>query len=226
MQKIPPIANTRDVSGQAKTTLQQNQTDKKKQKMKNILTLILIATLATTSYGQVDKAIWDSLKTVTTENYELKVPYKWRQMPIGGQGPEQMFEASGLALPVSFNGSPVMVTIFVVKQDGENLDDCKDKCLDGYRTNPDREFPKKFKDGQEKIKLASGQDAYFLNTRFYRQSKGLNQSRFDLVVYSDKAQSGYIYTLSIQYSDNDYKFETDNELADFAKQLYSYLILK
>lgn len=208
-----------------------NVTDKNKQtktndEMKNILTLILIATLSTTSYGQVDKAIWDSLKTVTTENYELKVPYKWRQMPTGGQGPEQMFEASGLALPVSFNGSPIMVTIFVVKQDGKNLDDCKDKCLSGYRANPDREFPKKYKDGQEKIKLASGQDAYFLNTRFYRQSKGLNQSRFDLVVYSDKAQSGYIYTLSVQYSDKDYKFETDNQLADFAKKLYSYLTIK
>ncbi len=179
-----------------------------------------------TAFGQVDPTVWDSLKTVSTDNYEFKFPYKWRQMPTGGQGPEQLLEASGLALPASFNGSPVMVTIFYVKQDGKNLDDCKDKCLSGYRANSDREFPKKFKDGQEKIKLASGQDAYLLNTRFYRQSKGLNQSRFDLVVYSDKAQSGYIYTLSIQYSDNDYKFETDNKLADIAKKLYSYLTLK
>jgi hypothetical protein len=147
-------------------------------------------------------------------------------MPTGGQEPEQLLEASGLALPVSFNGSPVMVTIFFVKQDGKNLDDCKDKCLSGYRANPDREFPKKFKDGQEKIKLASGQEAYFLNTRFYRQSKDLNQSRFDLVVYSDKAQSGYIYTISIQYFDKDYNFETNHKLADFAKKLYSYLTLK
>lgn len=194
--------------------------------MKKLLTLFLIATLATTVYGQVDKAVWDSLKTVTTDNYALKVPYKWRQMPTGGQGPEQMFEASGLALPTMFNGSPVMLTIFVAKQDGKDLDACKDKCLGGYRENPDREFPKKFKDGVEKIKLAGGQEAYFLNTRFYRKSKGLNQSRFDLVVYSDKAKAGYIYTVSIQYADNDYKFETDNNLSDFAKKLYSYLTLK
>ena len=194
--------------------------------MRKILAFIVITTLATNAYGQVDQTIWDSLKTVTTNNYQLKVPYKWLQMPTGGQVTEQLFEASGLALPVMFNGSPVMVTIFVVKQDGKNLDDCKDKCLDGYRENLDREFPKKFKDGQEKIKLTGGQDAYFLNTRFYRQSKGLNQSRFELVVYSDKAQRGYIYTLSIQYSDNDYKFETDNKLSDFAKKLYSYFALK
>jgi len=194
--------------------------------MKKLLTLFLIATLVTTVYGQVDKAVWDSLKTVTTDNYELKVPYKWRQMPTGGQGPEQMFEASGLALPTIFNGSPVMLTIFIVKQDCKDLDACKDKCLGGYRENPDREFPKNFKDGVEKIKLAGGQEAYFLNTRFYRKSKGLNQSRFDLVVYSDKAKAGYIYTVSIQYADNDYKFETDNNLSDFAKKLYFYLILK
>ncbi|MCK9562059.1 MAG: hypothetical protein M0R02_04990 [Bacteroidales bacterium] len=136
-----------------------------------------------------------------------------------------ILKPSGLALPATFNGAPVMVTIFFVKQDGKNLDDCKNKCLSGYRSNTDREFPKKFKDGQEKIKLTNGQDAYFLNTRFYRKSKGLNQSRFDLVVYSDKVKIGYIYTVSIQYSDNNYKFETDNNLTDFAKKLYNYLTL-
>jgi len=192
--------------------------------MKKLLTIIL-TTLSAIAFGQVDPTIWDSLKTVTTDNYELKVPHKWRQIPTNGKGPEQYFEASGLALPAMANSSPVMVTIFFVKQDGKNLEDCKDKCLNGYRENPDREFPKKFKDGQEKFKLTGGQEAYFLNTRFLRKSKGLNQSRFDLVVYSDKAKAGYIYTISIQYADNDYKFETDNNLTDLAKKLYSYLTL-
>jgi hypothetical protein len=140
----------------------------------------------------------------------------------GQQGPEQMLEASGLALPATFNSAPVMVTIFIVKQNGKNLDEIKQNCLNGYRENPDREFPIKFKDGQEKIKLMSGQDAYFLNTRFYRKSKGLNQSRYDLVLFSDKANEGYIYTLSIQYSDNEYKFEADNGLTYFAKKLFGY----
>ncbi|MFM9948078.1 MAG: hypothetical protein ACKV1O_09085 [Saprospiraceae bacterium] len=192
--------------------------------MNKLLTIILMI-WTVTAFGQADQTIWDSLKTVTTDNYTLKTPYKWRQMPTGGQGPEQFFEASGLALPATFNGAPVMVTIFFVKQDGKNLDDCKDKCLTGYRDNPDRAFHKKFKDGQEKIVLTGGQEAYFLNTRFYRKSKGLNQSRFDLVVYSDKAKAGYLYTVSIQYADNDYKFETENNLADFAKKLYSYFTL-
>src|SRR5438128_1101991 len=135
--------------------------------MKKLLIFFSATIFTITAFGQVDQTIWDSLKTVSTANYEFKIPYKWRQMPTRGQGPEQLFEASGLALQPSFNGSPVMVTIFFVKQDGKNLDECKDKCLNGYRVNPDREFPKKFKDGQEKITLASGQDANLLNTRFY-----------------------------------------------------------
>ncbi len=195
--------------------------------MKRILPLLVLVIFYTTAFSQVNNAIWDSLKTVTTDNYEFQFPYKWRQIPMSGQkGPEQMLEASGLALPGMVNGSPVMMTIFIVKQDGKDLDDCKNKCLIGYRENPDREFPENFKDGQEKIKLTSGDHAYFLKTRFYRKSKGLNQSRFDLVTYSQKANSGYIYTVSIQYSDKDYKFETTNQLSDFAKKLYVYFTIK
>ncbi|WP_207432580.1 hypothetical protein [Sabulibacter ruber] len=191
----------------------------------NKLITVILAFLTISAYGQVDQSIWDNLKTVSTENYEIKFPSKWRYIPTGGQGPEQLIEASGQALPAIMNGSPVMITIFFVKQDGRNLEDCKDKCLNGYRSKPDREFPEQFIDGQEKITLAQGEEAYLLNTRFYRKSKGLNQSRFDLVVYSDKAKAGYIYTVSVQYADNEYRFEEENNLAGFAKRLYSYLKL-
>jgi hypothetical protein len=190
--------------------------------MKKNLTILLIAhTVAT--FGQVNPAIWDTLKTVKTDNYEFEIPNKWEQrLMTGPDVPEQMIEASGLAFPEMFNGSPVILTIFIVKQDSKNLDDCKERCLLGYRANPDREFPEKFKDRQEKITLPGGQDAYFLSTRFFRKSKGLNQSRFDLVVFSNKAKAGYLYTVSIQYADDDYKFETENKLPDFSKKLYSY----
>lgn len=48
-----------NLNGQTKT----NKT------MRKLLTIILIATLATTAYGQLDQAIWDSLKTASTDNY-------------------------------------------------------------------------------------------------------------------------------------------------------------
>jgi len=194
-------------------------------KIMNKLLTIILSIFTIISFGQVEQAIFDSLKTISTDNYELKVPYQWREVPTGEYGPEKFFEASGLALPYSLNGSPVKVTIFFGKQQGKNLDDCKDKCLDGYKENTDREFPKDFIDGKEKIKLPDGQEAYFLNTRFHRKSNGLNQSRFDLIVYSNNEKTGYIYTVSIQYADDSYKFEIDNNLADFAKKLFSYLTI-
>ncbi len=190
-----------------------------------IILIIILTIFNITAFGQTDQAIWSNLRTIKTDYYELKVPSDWRQMPTLGQGPELLLEASGRAFPPAYNGWPVIVTVFFVKQDGTNLENCKEKCLDGYRENPDRVFPEKFRDGQERVKLTDNQEAFFLNTRFYRKSKGLNQTRFDLVVYSDKAKSGYIYTVSIQYADGDYQFETDNNLAEFAKKLYSYLTL-
>ena len=187
------------------------------------LFVLFFSTLTFISNAQFDKHIWDNLDTIKTDSYQLQVPSGWRHLPsLGGQGPEQFFEASGVAFPRMYNGAPVMVTIFVVKQDGKDLEECKDECFKGYRENDDRQFPKDFQDGQEKIQLTSGQQAYFLNTHFYRKSKGLNQSRFDLVVYSDNAKTGYLYTISIQYSDDKYKFENDNDLTGFSKKLFSY----
>ncbi|MES2388712.1 MAG: hypothetical protein V4543_11990 [Bacteroidota bacterium] len=190
------------------------------------LTALFFALLPFASFAQVDPLIWNKLKTISSENYEFKVPENWRAMPTGQQGPEQLLEASGLALPKDYNSKPVIVTLFFVKQEGNSLDVCKDKALSGYHSNPDRVFPADFTDGAEKTKTAAGQDAWFLNTRFFRKSKGLNQSRYDFVVWSGKAKAGYLYTLSVQYDDPDYDFEKDNKLEEFARKLYGYLKVK
>ena len=192
--------------------------------MKYILTLIIIPILTLSVHGQVDPAIWDSLKNIKTENYEFKVPYKWRQMSaIGDQ--EEYIDADGLMLPATFNGSPVIVTVFVFKQEATSVEDAKNKRIEKSVKNRDREFADNIKYNVEKIKLSSGQDAYFLSTRFHRKSKHLNQSRFSLVVYSEKSKMGYSYTLAVEYNDSSYKFETDNNLSEFAKKLYGYFNL-
>jgi hypothetical protein len=192
--------------------------------MKQFLTaLLLLPALA--GYGQVSPASWNQLRSIKAPGYELQVPDQWRVLPVRGPGPEQFFEASGLALPASFDGAPVVTTVFVVRQQGQDLADCKQKCLSGYRDNPDREFPAGYQPGETKIKLASGQDAWLLSTHFYRPSKGLNQSRYDLVTYSPTARTGYLYTVSVQYRSSDYQFEQANDLAGFASRLYSYFRL-
>ena len=52
--------------------------------MKKLFTILTVLFFKMTVLGQVDPTIWDSLKTVSTDNYEFKIPYKWRQLPSGG----------------------------------------------------------------------------------------------------------------------------------------------
>lgn len=143
-----------------------------------------------------------------------------------GNVAEQTFDATTFYFADSFNMAPIIAGVFVITQPASDLEDAKEKCLIGYRTNADRVFPKDFTDGQKEYILSSGQKAYLLNTRFYRTSKRLNQSRYDLVVYSDKAKQGYLITVSVQYKDDTYQFEKDNRLAEFANKVYSFFELK
>ena len=46
------------------------------------------------------------------------------------------------------------------------------------------------------------------------------------IVLSNKAKKGFLVTVSVQYKDDSYLFETTNHLEDFAKRLYSYFKLK
>ena len=189
--------------------------------------MMMIAVLISMNViAQTDCKMWDSLLTISSQFYVIKIPAEWRDKSTLTRGPEKYFEGSGVGLPVTYNGGPVIVTAFMVKDEGSNLDECKESCLNGYRANPDRVFPLMYRDGEEKIELGSGTNAYILNTRFYRKSKELNQSRFDLVVYSEKAKAGYLYTLSVQYLDENYKFERDYKLLQFAKKLFSFVIIK
>lgn len=191
--------------------------------MKHLITVLGLM-LSLTAFSQNDNEIWTDTDTISTDLYEFQVPAAWRnlgEMLRDGQGPEQYFEASGQGLPVSFNGGPVQVTVFLVKLDDSNLKDAKKGVVDGYFSNPDRVFKNEKDYEEETMTLADSSEAVLLNTRFYRKSKGLNQSRYDLVTFSKKHKTAYMFTISVQYVDDTYSFETDNNLKDYAKKLYS-----
>jgi hypothetical protein len=179
------------------------------------------------SSAQEDPVLWKQIKTVTSEDYEFRVPETFRQLPTpSGKNPEQFFEANGVGLPITFNQGPVIVTIFLVRERCSSLEDCKHECLEGYRLNSDRVFSAGWQDRQEKLSLGNGQEAWLLHTRFYRSSKGLHQSRFDLVVHSDKAKAGYVFTLSVQHGDASYKIEADLNIPAYGKSLFSHFQLR
>jgi|SRR5262245_22266001 len=194
--------------------------------MRNVVFLVPFCFLSFFVFAQEDPVVWRQLKTITNEHYHLRVPENFRQIRNLGRGLEQFFEASGVGLPITFNQGPVIVTIFLMRESCSSLDDCKRQCLEGYRINRDRVFSADWQDTQEKLPLENGDEAWLLHTRFYRQSKGLHQSRFDLVAYSNKAKAGYLYTLSVQHVDGTYKVEGDLGIPAFAKALFSRFQLR
>lgn len=194
---------------------------------KIIIAIWILILSSLTGYAQSEDDTWKNLVVKETEYYKFSVPESWMEIQtVAGTNPEQQFEASGKFLPITYNNAPVIVSIFIVKMEADNLKEAKEKTVKGYRLNTDREFAKGFSHEEKTIKLKSGEKAYLLNTRFYRKSKELNQSRYDLVVYSPKAKCAYFYTLSVQYDDAEYKFEQKYKLKEIAKKLYESFQLK
>ena len=194
--------------------------------MRFLFSLFFISCMWSTAWAQERDTTWGDLAAIETEFYYLVVPANWLNIGGVGNNVDQNFDGTGMFFSDSFNTAPVLVGLFVMTESANSLTEAKDKCLKGYRSNPGREFPQSFKEGQEKITLVSGQPAWILNTRFYREAKQLNQSRFDLVVYSEKAKQGYLITVSVQYKDDSYAFEKDNRLMEFAKRIFSYFQVK
>jgi hypothetical protein len=191
----------------------------------NLLVAVLFL-YSQTLLSQTDTTIWNDMKKVEGDNYSFYVPQKWRDMDMTMYKMLHYYEASGLAFPLTYNGNnPVIVILTMVKMKQDNLEDIKKEISEGYSENPDRVFPDNFKFEIEEFTLGSSEKAYLINTRFYRKSKGLQQSRFDLAIYSGKAKLGYMFTISIQYSDETYHFENDFRLKDFSKKFYSYFSL-
>jgi hypothetical protein len=192
----------------------------------NKLIIAILIIFSVHNYSQIDSTIWNDVKQVKADDYSFYVPSKWKDLDMKSYGMLHYYEASGLAFPISFNGGPVIVILSFVRMENKNsLEEVKESIQRGYSENKDRVFPENFNYETEEFILKSSEKAWLINTRFFRTSKNLNQSRFDLGIYSEKSGNAYMYTISIQYSDDTYKFEKDYKLKDFARKVYSYFSL-
>jgi hypothetical protein len=170
--------------------------------------------------------VWDDLVQKEGEGYRLSVPAAWRNMDMTSYGLAEFFEASGRILPASHDGAPVIVTVFLSHFGAPSLDGAKRETVEGYGQNPDRVFPDDLTHEERQFTLKGSQPAYLVNTRFYRKSKGLHQSRFDLMAFSEKSQTAYLYTLSVQYYDGSYGLEEEFQLRAIAEKLFGYFELE
>ncbi|MFH1722410.1 MAG: hypothetical protein ABH950_07395 [Candidatus Altiarchaeota archaeon] len=161
---------------------------------------------------------------VETKSYVFFAP-KWRDSTDLYKSMDVHFESylvgSGKGVfPFRYNNMPVIPTLWLMKDEQESLESLKTDWVSGYTENPDRVFPRDFKIEPKKIELKSGEDAYFIHLRFFRTSKDLNQSRFDLITFDKDTNEGYEMTISIQYEGEFEKAEKDLKLKEFAEQVF------
>lgn len=170
--------------------------------------------------------VWDDLVVKEGDGFRLSAPSAWRGMDMRSYGLAEYFEASGRILPVMHDGGPVIVTVFLTDFRARSLEDATTNVIEGYAMNPDRVFPEGFTHEAESFAVDGASGAALVNTRFYRKSKGLNQSRFDLVAFSEDSGRAFIYTLSVQYAGPSFAPEKRFQLKSIASKLFGYFQLR
>lgn len=166
--------------------------------------LIIAATIVVAAPNQ-----W---KLIETDDYSLEIPGNWdaekgREMP----GPDFTFELKGAMIPEAYNGQPTSASGYIRGVRGATLDEGIRNVIAMNRSNADKYFPSD-SDQVTHFKLASGEDAAMIKTRWTRMAKDLQQTKYDLVVYSKK--KGYVHNVSIYfaYYDKKYELEADQQL--------------
>lgn len=189
--------------------------------MRRTLLIFLFGFLLCNShlFAQVDEAIFKNLDSTENDYYKLYYPKDWR--PSDFPPNLNWLEGSGIGFQFAYGGNPVIIVTFVFLLDGKDFESEVDDYVKGYRENKDRVFPDGFKETVEDVPIGEYKSK-LISTRFYRKSKDLEQSRFDLLVQNS---NGYIiaYGLSVQYADNKYKLEERFELKEFAKRIFSLI---
>lgn len=193
--------------------------------MKQMLLAILLCFAFAGAASAQDSVVTMQFRGIEGEGYRLRVPEDWRYTKGGGQGPDFYLELSGLALPDTFKGGPVIATVFLAPFAAKDLDDAVEGTLKGYRGNPDRVFPLE-KDEAYEHHLLSGARAPILKTRFFRKSKALQQIRYDLITYSESLKTAYDLTFSIQFADSEYSIEKEWDIETGVQKLFGSFELK
>lgn len=182
--------------------------------------------LKTGIYDLPRDTTWRRLKAYESVGILFQVPENWVNLGALGSVVEVAFDASDLYFPAIFNDRPILVGIFLLNQSGSSLDEARNLALKDYRSNVDRVFEQNYSDTVYNFKIQTGQKAYILHTRFLRKSSTLNQSRYDLIVFSEKLKKAYSVMVSVQYSDPSYAFEKNNGLDVFATRIFSQVTMK
>ena len=161
-----------------------------------------------------------------TKDFILYTPESWRDNTDEYKPMYLAYYQGEQGFPLRYNNMPLIIVMWVTDSSYTDLEKMKDDWIDGYKTNPDRIFTGKFPTEVTKTKLKSGEDAYVIQVRFYRPSKELNQTRFDMVTVDSKNKKSYNLGISIQYAGDYEKAEKVLQLKELAEDIFTRFELK
>lgn len=180
--------------------------------------------------AQINPNVWDSLTSISNENYSLKIPYNSKQIPLSDEDENDLLycDLSGTFLPLVHNYQPVEVLLTLRKINTDEAEGLANNIIFSYKEDITKKFPL-IGGGiinKKKIILSSGHKAYFVPCKYYHVYKEKNVSEFFLFAEAPKKNTVYKYVLYITYNDRKYEFDKNNNLKGLARQLLSYLIIK
>jgi hypothetical protein len=169
---------------------------------------------------------WNSLTRYESAAVSFKVPSNWIKLGSLGSVVDMAFDGTGMYFPEADSNGYILVGAMLLNQPGNSLEAAKTLALREYKTNTDRDFEAGYRDSVYEYNLPAGKKGFVLHTRFLRISKQLNQSRYDLILFSDALQKAFSVMITVQFTDPTYRFEEQYALQQFAARLFSYVELK
>ena len=138
---------------------------------------------------------------------------------------ESYYSFEGIDSPALYNECPVTANVWSITETNyKNLDEAKDDWIKGIKQNSDRDFSKAPEMVICKSKIASGEDAYYIKSVFFRKSKFLNYHRYDVLGFKDGKT--YTVTITVGYSNYFEDAERDLNLDFISERILTSLELK
>ena len=177
--------------------------------------------------AQNDTSVFTRQKRVETSDYVFMVPEGWKYIPgIDISSKDRKFDLSGVGVPPEYRHSPVNATCILRKYECKSIHAAEDYIVTEMTSYPDRVTQPGRNYDIDSLKIQSDEGATLYPSRFLRRNNMRNVSRFDLIVYSQKRKAAYMFTITFQYNDPTYAFESENKLKDYAMQFFKNILLR
>jgi hypothetical protein len=192
-----------------------------------IVFILLFLHVTFWAIAQNDTAVFNKQQAVTTSEYVFYVPAQWKKAEqIDISSKDRKFDFSGVGLSTEFNHAPVTATFTLRRYECPKISVAEDYVTNEITSYPDRVTEAGHNYATDTLRILSGEKATLYSTRFFRRTKLANFSRFDMVVYSTKRKTAYMFTVTVQYRDPTYAFEADNKLKQYAIAVFKTVLLR